>query len=688
MENTIKKWKKIANGVFSAEIGDITKKEMTLTELSGVSPRFDALEKIKNAEFPFQNDIVSYQVASKLVLCIPLNENEILYGGGLKFKNSIINNDVLHLKANHYNGRDDGRTHAPIPFYISDKGYGFFINTSHYVDMHMGTANRKDSARGFRDKDRTTDTTWIAQPIGDYVEISINNAESAHVVLFSGENILEVVQRYNLYCGGGFIPPKWGLGIWKRVPLPANATEVIDNIKEFREKDFPLDVVGLEPGWHSNSYPCTYEWDSVRFKTPHLFVKDALDLDVKLNLWENGYVSPKSKIFDDLLPYSGSHTVWGGIVPDYTIEKAMKITQKQHKKDHIDIGISGYKLDECDGFDNWLWPDHAEFPSGNSAEQIRNTYGLLLQKMTNDIYRSVNKRTYGLTRATNAGANSFPYVLYNDCYSFDEFLTGLCNCGFIGTMWVPEVRDSKDSNEWLRRCQLVCFSPMAMINAWVSNIEPWSFADVSDHVKDVFLLRKRMLPYFYSAFSRYYYEGIPPFRSIAMEFNGKENSESNITYDTKNPYAISEKKSITNQFFFGDSILVAPLAPKQNQREVILPDGKWFDFYTGEFAGANEKIMTSKGQIEIPLYVKDGGIIPMTCANGDILEIRYYGKKDGVFMLYDDDGESFDYEKGMYTLTEISVTHENTKAILHEKILYNQYPLGKKQKLQLMLMTK
>ncbi len=647
-------WNKVSPGVWDAVIGQ---PKHRLTEIAGIKPKYEQLKKLSDTAFPFSCDVKIYKTCSKIVLCFPLGEEEILYGGGLRFENPIINSSVLRLKTDHYSGRDDGRTHAPVPFYLSTAGYGVFIDTACCIDLYMGCANRADSIKGYRNLDRNTDPKWTAQPVGEYTEAAIKNTDNVHIVVFSGRTLLETVQKFNLYCGGGFIPPKWGLGIWKRVPLLYSAKQVLDNIDEYFNKSFPLDVVGLEPGWQSCSYPCSYQWDKTRFSNPYEFVQTALGKGIRLNLWENAYVSPESEIFEALLPLSGSHLVWGGIVPDYTKKEAIKVLLEQHRREHADIGISGYKLDECDGFDSWLWPDHAEFPSGITAEQMRNCYGLLLQKITFDLFRSLNKRTYGLTRATNAGGNSFPYALYNDCYDFSEFLTALCSSGLSGVMWVPEVRGSKTGNEWLRRCQLVCFSPMAMINSWASDTEPWTFDDVTDLVREVFILRKKMLPYLYSAYARYAFEGLPPFRPMVTEQEGVQKRESVNFDDTYNPYAAMKFNSVTDQFIMGDNLIIAPFAPGQLNREVVLPEGIWFDFYSGSGieGGQTVKVNTSDTGECIPVYVRDGGIVPMLSNKPNILEIRYYGNKKGSFQLFDDDGVSFDYEKGAYDSVLISV---------------------------------
>ena len=209
-------------------------------------------------------------------------------------------------------------------------------------------------------------------------------------------------------------------------------------------------------------------------------------------------------------------------------------------KDQIGIGISGYKIDECDGYDRWLWPDVAKFPSGNSAEQMRQTYGLLLQKMTTELYHQKNIRTYGLVRASNGGGSSFPYVIYNDYYSHEDFITALINSGFCGVLWTPEVRGSKTSEEWLRRMQTVIFSPMAMINAWSDGTKPWSFPDVEKEVKEYALSTDAAYTISYTEFAKYHFEGTPPFRGMNLE-EGFNSGTKTGTYKHENlndnPYA-------------------------------------------------------------------------------------------------------------------------------------------------------
>ncbi|HVG16941.1 MAG TPA: TIM-barrel domain-containing protein, partial [Chitinophagaceae bacterium] len=428
---------------------------------------------------------------------------------------------------------------------------------------------------------------------------------------------------------------------------------------------FPLDFVGLEPGWQSKAYPGTFEWDKKRYPEPQKFVQQMLDKGIRLNLWINPYVSKSASFYNTIKPYTGSHTVWVGEVPDFNTPQARKIFFDQLQKDQVNIGVSGYKIDEVDGYDHYLWPDVATFPSGISAEQMRQTYGMITMRHSVDMFRQINQRTYGLVRANNGGGVSLPYVIYNDYYNHQDFITALINSGTAGVLWTPEVRASKTGEEWLRRFQTVIFSPMAMINAWSSGTKPWSYPEVADQIKELALLRMRMMPYWYSEFAKYHFEGTPPFRGMALEsgFKQEVKKEAGSTNLEENPYAEATSKEIKDQYMAGEYLLVAPMFLGDTVRKVILPKGKWYDFYTGEFAGDGQVITVRPGLNKIPVYVKDGGIIPMMKAAlhapkaGDKvdMEIRHYGTNAGSYNLYDDDGETFNYEKGDFSWRQIKV---------------------------------
>lgn len=662
-------WKEVAPGVWKGVVGN--PESYSLLSVANVSPRIEGFTRLPEVPLPaLANEIVGEIQDGKANLRIPLERGEQLYGFGLNFQTVHQRGRILNLHVDHYGGKDNGRTHAPVPFYISSLGYGVFVNSARYLTVYAGSGARKDSPNAPVPKDRNTDKTWTSAPYSDAVSIQVP-APGIEIYLFAGPTPMDVVRRYNLFCGGGPLPPRWGLGFVQRTKKLYTDKDVEREVNEFEAQGFPLDVIGLEPGWQSKAYPCTFEWDKTRFPAPADFVKAMAERNVRINLWTNPYVSPESDIYKEMYPLSGTHTVWCGIVPDFADARARDLFSGKFDKEHIGIGVSGYKIDEIDGYDRYLWPDVATFPSGVSAEQMRQTYGLWVQRITTDIYRNYNRRTYGLVRGSNGGGSSCPYVIYNDYYSHKDFITALINSGFCGVLWTPEVRGSKTSEEWLRRFQSVVFSPMAMINAWSSGTKPWSFPDVTDNIREYALLRMRMMPYWYTEFARYHFDGIPPFRALNLEagFNPEQAAVEGELKDADletNPYLESVRKEIKDQYMAGEYLLVAPMFAGQTERTVVLPLGDWYDFYTGEYVGNGEKITVKPGLERIPVFVKDGGIIPMMdpllhapkAGEKINLEIRHYGKAEGSYRLYDDDGETFDYENGAYSWREIKVTRD------------------------------
>jgi len=264
----------------------------------------------------------------------------------------------------------------------------------------------------------------------------------------------------------------------------------------------------------------------------------------------------------------------------------------------------------------------------------------------------------------------------------------LSTASLCGILWTPEIRDAGNDREWLNRMQTVCFSPMAMLNAWSSGKKPWSYEEVTGPVREVIKLRMQLLPYLYSAFADYNRKGIPPVRAMILEdgsVSGAEVVEGKL-HSELNPYAEGKIIENTDQFMFGPSIMVAPFYEAQaTERPVQLPAGNWYDFYTGDFAGNGETITVTARELEdkTPLFVREGSIIPMLSkpvsstgeAYGHPLEVRVYGSGEGTYDLYEDDGESFDYQKGMYRIRRLTVLkNRKGKRDLSEDVLHDGSP--------------
>ena len=180
--------------------------------------------------------------------------------------------------------------------------------------------------------------------------------------------------------------------------------------------------------------------------------------------------------------------------------------------------------------------------------------------------------------------------------------------------------------------QTAAVSHIAQLNAWASGTKPWSFKGYEEAVRAAMLFRTRLTPYLYTAFAEYRFAGKPVIRPMALIDGGEE----------------------TDQFMLGSSLLVAPMLTDQKTRTVRLPAGNWYDFDTGLPVGNGVKIEISPELTKIPVYVREGSLIPTlddaatnsTLKPGSKLVVRQYGAGVCRGLLYDDDGETFEYEKG------------------------------------------
>ena len=549
---------------------------------------------------------------------------------------------VYHLRVDHFASGHD-RLHAPTPLYVSSRGYAVFFNTIRPIDVYVGVGNRLNDAHRPAARDRNTDPHWDSQPDSGQVEASVAGNQ-LEVLVMAGPTAMNALQRYNLYCGGGPMPPAWALGFWHRSPLTATAQEVQGEIDEYEKRGFPLDVIGLEPGWQSSSYPGTMEWSPVRFPDPKAFVASAKTKGVQVNLWENPYVASGSDLFKLLDPNFGSHTVWLGAVPDLAVDEAATKIREFHQTHHVALGVSGYKIDEVDGFDNWLWPDHATFPSGLDGLRMRQIYGVLWQRELDRMFRDTGERTFGLVRGSNGAASRFPFAIYSDTYDQHQYVTASTNAPLAGVIWCAEAREAASPEEWVRRMQSTCLSPIAQLNAWSSGTKPWSYPEATEAVKKAMLLRSSLFPYLYTAFAEYWLDGVPPVRPMSLVDGGTE----------------------TDQYMLGDDLLVAPMFSGDKERKVRLPKGKWFDYQTGKLVGDGETITVKPALDEIPLFARAGACIPTIHPTLHVgvsglkekIEWKKFGEGDWTGRLYTDDGHSFDYEKGDFGLYEVTLKRE------------------------------
>lgn len=575
-------------------------------------------------------------------IVFPLSQAVKIYGFGLQLKGFNHRGNKITCRVNADPRSASGDSHAPVPFFVTDEGWGMFVDTARNAVFQCGSELNTGSAAASDCESRVMNSTselYAARTSASSVmTVEIPVAEGVNVYFFRGERIVDIVSAYNMLSGGGCMPPMWGLGNFYRCCGQFNEEQVLETAAQFRSLSLPCDILGLEPGWQSHSYSCSYVW-SERFPDHRGMLKKLTDSGFHVSLWEHAFVNPASPIHDVLAPYSGDYLVWNGLVPDFSLPEAREIFAGYHKI-LCDDGITGFKLDECDGSDftgGWSFPDCAVFPSGMDGEQYHHLFGTLYCRAISSALGK--ERTLSEVRNLGALAASYPFVLYSDLYDFGDFLTGTVNSGFSGLLWAPELRHAESADELIRRLQLTAFSAQSLVNAWYLDKMPWLEKNATDAVREILENRMRFLPYLYTAFYDYHISGKPPVRALVCDY--------------------PDAADISDEYLFGD-LIVAPIAPGETGRDVRLPDGEWYGFFDGKrYSGGVHHIETAG----VPLYVKAGTLLPIAepvqhVSRDTVFDITLlpFGSCSGaVCRLVDDDGITENTEYRVITLTQNDV---------------------------------
>lgn len=616
------------------------------------SEGLSGLTEVNRPPLPLRS-ITGTQTDRGFEVTVPLQPAEMIYGLGLQFHSFLQRGLKKKLRVNADPSVDLGDSHAPVPFYVSTDGYGVLIDTARYANVYCGNKVKKGASPAVASNDSSAPavsglpTAYARYRLDQHsqVLVEVPGTRGVDVYLFAGPTMREAVQRYNLFAGGGPLPPRWALGFWYRCYGQFHQNEVVALAAQLRQDNIPCDVLGLEPGWQSHSYSCSFVW-SKAFPDPTAMISGLDESGYHVNLWEHAFTHPSSPLHAPLLPYSGDYEVWDGLVPDFLGEQARAIFGDYHRRTLIDRGVSGFKLDECDNSDytgNWSWPELSRFPSGVDGEQMHSFFGLRYQDAIQTEYERLKIRTFGLVRSSHALASPYPYALYSDTYDHKQFIRALLNAGFSGLLWCPEVRDARDPEDLIRRLQTVIFSPVAMVNAWYIKNPPWKQVDreannanefaagwqaVEATCRELISLRMQFIPYLYAAFVRYRLKGIAPFRALVMDY-----PDDPVTW------------TLDDEYLVGEDLLIAPLVAGEKEREIYLPSGEWLNFWTAENYSGKTKLTVASPLNKIPIFVKKHCLLPLarptlTTRDPDAfqLTIRKYGAQPRACTLYEDDG--------------------------------------------------
>jgi alpha-D-xyloside xylohydrolase len=623
---------------------------------------------------PFKlNDINFRKANSGMVAELTVDTAEKFYGFGLQTNTFEQRGMRRDIRINSWVAGDIGFGHAAMPFYISSKGYGVLVNTARYTTFYVASKGKLDTelskgdttVNGQKIALSTVDLYGKKHTRSNEISILVNGTEGVELYIFAGPHMREVLQRYNLFSGGGALPPLWGLGFKYRAKASFNEKQVADIAQYFRDNHIPCDMLGLEPGWQTQTYSCSFVWNKKNFPDPDAFIQTISNKGFKLNLWEHAYTHPSSPLFDSIARYSGNYTVWSGAVPDFITAGAQRIFGDYHEAQFVKKGITAFKLDESDGANylqasrEWSFPDIAQFPSGIDGIQMRQLFGCLYNKTMINLYRKNNQRTLFDVRSSYLFAAPYPAVLYSDMYSHADYVRMIANSGFAGVNWSPELRETSNEADLIRRLQTITLAAQMVVNGWYLDLPPWLQYNVAKNAKHELLpnakeledkarklinLRMSLLPYLYAAFAKYYFEGLPPIRALVMDYPNDE-----------------QVSKTDDEYMLGESILCAPFIDSASTRSVYFPQGIWYDFNTNKQYEGGKSYTISMSLDEVPMFIKNNTILPLATPVEYItpqtvlsVNCRIYGNPGKPVTLFEDNTYTFDYTNGIYNEVTLS----------------------------------
>ncbi|MFJ5713044.1 TIM-barrel domain-containing protein [Neobacillus sp. NPDC093127] len=592
-----------------------------------------------------------------------LTEHEGIYGLGQDPMANLNQRDKERRMWQQWgsNGRSGN---GGVPFMMSTNGYGILLNSAWPSRFAIGKAevaefNRMGeimapAPRGWDQNSGETDPNTSA--------ILLEGDNKLDLFIICRENFDEILKGY--YGLTGFAPmlPKWAFGFMQCKNRYRSQNELLTIARIMREKEIPCDVLIIDWLWFREFGDLV--WDQENWPDVTVMFQELSDMGFKVMQAQHPFLSPSGLKFEEFKNAAFLNKVPEGkrYTFDHSNPDARKAWWNEFKRLYKQ-GIKGY------------WTDMGEleehFPGTESylggREKVHNIYSLLWAKGLYDGQRGdFGQRVITLARTTYAGMQKYGTTLWSgDIDASWEVLKsqvavgqGVCMSGmpywttdiggFITNMdFTPEL--------YVRWLQWGVFCPLFRTHGTKPENEPWSYGkQTEDIVKEYIELRYKLIPYIYSCAHKITTEGKALMRAMVMDYGSE-------------PKAVER----TEQFMFGPNILVAPVLDKGvREMEVYLPEGDWYDYWTDRKYEGKNFIRVSAPLNKIPLFVKSGSVIPMSAVTQSIDEtlnkditVHVYPGKNTVFELYDDDGQTYEYENDWYVKTRIEYMEDAVKSV-------------------------
>lgn len=550
-----------------------------------------------------------------------LSVGELIYGTGERFTPFVKNGQSISIW-NEDGGTSTEQSYKNIPFYLSNKGYGVFVNHPEKVEFEIAT--EQVSKVGFSVK-----------------------GESLDYFFFNGPTMKEALMRYTDLTGKPSLPAQWTFGLWLSTSFTTNYDEktVMSFIDGMLDRGIPLSVFHFDCCWMREFHWTDFIWDERVFPDPAGMLRRIREKGIKVCVWINSYIGQESALFAEgmekgyfLKRPNGDVWQWdmwqpGLAIVDFTNPEACSWYQEKLEQ-LLDMGVDCFKTD----FGERISTDVVYY-NGADPEKMHNYYTYLYNKCVYEVLERKRGKEEAIlfARSATAGGQKFPVHWGGDCWSdyesMEESLRGglsLTSSGF--GFWSHDIggfESTSTPDVYKRWAAFGLLSTHSRLHGSTSYRVPWAYDEEAvDVVRFFTRLKLELLPYLYSSAVRTSVTGVPMMRSMALEFEEDRNCQ-----------------YLDKQYMQGDNLLAAPVFNEEGIAQYYLPQGTWTNYLTEETAQGGVWREEKHGYLSMPLWVRENSVIP-TGISHERVDYGFAGNVEFRVFGLTDQAESTVYQNG------------------------------------------
>lgn len=505
-----------------------------------------------------------------------LTANEMIFGCGESATGLNKAGQKVNLFVTDPQGPETDQMYKPIPFFMSNRGYGMFMHTSAPVTCDFGA-------------------TYIG------LNKMFMGDENLDLFVFFGEP-KDILDEYTDLVGKPGMPPLWSFGTWMSRITYFSEKEGYDVAANIRKNKYPCDVIHFDTGWFDVDWQCDYKFSENRFQNPQQMLKDLRSQGFHVCLWQLPYFTPKNRYFSELIEKDmyvkngNGELPYEDVVLDFSNPETVKWYQDK-LAGLLNIGVSAIKVDFGEAA-----PLNGIYASGKSGWYEHNLYPVRYDMAVSEITKKLHNENIMWARAAWAGSQRYPLHWGGDAATTNTGLLGTLRAGLsFGlsgfSFWSHDMGGFVKSTPEDLYCRWIPFGFLTSHTRahGAPPTEPWLYD--SKRVQDVFRksaeMKYRLMPYVYAQAKECTEKGLPMLRALFVEFP-----------DDPGAWKVDD------EYLFGSQILVAPLLEfGMTGRTVYLPEGKWIDYQTEKvYEGGWHRI--EAGSLPIIMLVRDGSVLP------------------------------------------------------------------------------